>query len=172
MNLEPKTPTAPPSRTRDLKWGFLRRTVISTVVTSLLVGLFSAVYYDLLWGARYLLFSLWSIIFFSLTGLIFKHLLFQRNSLLGIAFIGMKLGSLGALFAVILIWPFEGPMAKAHVIAMILGITTPFAVLVLRTLGLMMSPQRRDVRVGTKLTGSGGSSPQAKSSGGELKFHP
>lgn len=145
---EPQTqhPTAPPAPA--LNWAFLERTVRSTVITAALVALSVAVYVAMAVGARYLFFALWSLAFFSTTGLIFKNLLFNRSRLKGLAAVFAKLGLLVAVYAVLWAWPIQGDLARAHMIAMIAGITTPMAVLVLRAIGWVTEQNRKERNAG------------------------
>lgn len=157
-------PALPP-----LDWGFLRRTVVATVVTTLLVGLFSTVYVSPGWGGRYLFFSLWATVFFSLSGLIFRYLLFETRRSLGFMLLGLKLVCLVLLFVIPPIWPTSGPMFGAQVAAIFMGISTPLFVLVLRVLGSIMEHSRRGGRnPAPRLSVSGSSHPKS----GEARPHP
>ncbi len=129
-----------------LNWAFLRRTALSTLVTMLLVSLFTGGYAAPALGARYFLFAFWSLTFFSLTALIFRHLLFGGDKVLGLLFVVGKLASLAGLFLILLEWPLPevgGHPERSHMIAMIAGIGTPLAVVFLRVIGAVIEVQRR-----------------------------
>ena len=118
-----------------LDWDFLRRTAIATVVASVLVALFSAVYFSPLWAGRYVVCSLWAIMFFSLSALIFKYLLFEPNKPLGIVLIVLKIAALAGLYVAFTAWPIQDATRNLEVSGIITGITMPFIVLILRVIG-------------------------------------
>lgn len=125
---------APPA----LNWAFLERTVRATAVTAVLVALCLSVYLQMEVGARYLFFALWSLAFFASTGLIFKNLLFHQNRLMGLGAVALKLGLLVAVYAALWAWPIQGDSARAQMMSMVAGVTTPLVVLILRALGWAM----------------------------------
>ena len=128
--------TTPPA----LDFAFLRRTIRATVATTFLVAFASALLYSPPWAARYAIFALWSIGFFSISGLIFKYLLFEKNKLVGFGFIALKLLALAPIFAVAYFWPI--PEGRAHVMAMFLGVTTPFIVLLFMVAAFALGARR------------------------------
>lgn len=139
-----QTPPAAPA----LNWAFLERTVRSTVVAASLVALCVAVYVAMDVGARYLFFALWALAFFCTTGLIFKNLLFNKSRIKGLAAVAAKLGLLVAVYAVLWVWPIQGEHTRAHMIAMVAGVTTPLVVLVLRALGWAMDQNKKQRSAG------------------------
>ncbi len=121
-----------------LSGAFLRRTAFAILITTGLVALFSAVYYDPVWAGRYMFFALWALAFHALFPAIFKAML-ARKQVLGFALIMAKVALLAAVFVVIQLWPFpEGEGRRAQVLAMLFGVSTPLFVLILRVLGFMM----------------------------------
>ena len=128
-------------------WKFLRRTAVVIVAVALAVGVGASVVYDAGWGFRYLTFAAWALVFFSLTALILKSLAFDQDRSRGMLFVFGKVVWLGALFAVPIVWPMEGPNLRPHAIAMFAGITTPLAVVVFRAVGFMMEAQRKGMRI-------------------------
>ncbi len=148
--IPPRSPMGP-RPIPGLTWDFLRRTVVSTVVASSLVALLVAYYGAVDLGARYLLFSGWALAFFATTGLIFRNLLFNPNRLMGLAAVFAKLGLLAGIYYVLWAWPIPGKgIADPHSVAMLAGLTTPLAVLVLRVLGLAMD-QNKQSQTGTSV---------------------
>lgn len=135
--------SVPSSVPPALDFAFLRRTVRATIAASLLIALLSSLLYSPLWGARYVIFALWSIGFFSISGLIFKYMLFDRNKLVGFGFIALKLLALAPIFAVAYLWPIpEAEGSRAHVMAMFLGVTTPFVVLLFMVAAFALGARR------------------------------
>gem|GEM_PF-2856190 len=132
---------APPLAAFD--WTFLKRTARSALVTSLLVGLFSAVYGSFVWAGRYLLFSLWALAFFSLTALILRALALGRPRRRLALLTLLKLASLTLIFAVMWLWPVSPSETFGQGIAIVLGTVTPPAVLILRALGRLVDPSSR-----------------------------
>lgn len=163
----PSAPSAP----LGIEWAFLRRTGIATVVTVLLIALFSALYYDLAWAGRYLFFGLWSITFFASSAMIFKTMLFERRRALGFVFIALKIATLVAAALVLMFWRVPEQLVRAHSLAMLFGILTPFTVLILRTLGLMMEISRRDQILLAQKKDRADANRSAISSGEELNTH-
>lgn len=162
-----------PIRPKGLDWTFLRRTAAATVVISLLIALFSSVYYSMAWGGRYLAFSIWSLVFFSLTALILKSLMLDQNRVRGMVFVGLKVLWVMALISIPFVWPIEGADVRSHGIAMVAGITTPLGVVVLRALGFLMEPRRK----GLSLAPRGAAPSTAKSNdsndaNADLRTHP
>ncbi len=165
---QPSAPAVP----LGIEWAFLRRTGIATVATVLLIALFSAVYYDLAWAARYVFFGLWSITFFASSAMIFKYMLFERRRALGFASIALKLATLVVAALVLLFWRVPEQLVRAHSLAMLFGILTPFIVLILRTLGLMMEISRRDqLSLAQKKKDSSHEAPANVANGEELNTH-
>jgi hypothetical protein len=151
----PQGPSKAPSPIPGLSWGFLRRTAISTLISSSLIALLVAYYGAMDLGARYLLFSIWALAFFATTALIFRNLLFRENRLMGLAAVVAKLGLLGVIYYVLWAWPIPGKgIADAHGIAMLAGLTTPMVVLVLRVLGLAMNQNKQSSSTGNGITKS------------------
>ena len=128
---------------------FLKRTAVATVVTVLLVALFASVYVGGSWAARYLFAGLWALVFFALTPLIFKAMLFERKTVVGLAWIALKFLWLGVLFAVCYWWALGEQSTPGEAMALVAGLTTPLAVAALRGIGISM--QGRDKK---KIEGS------------------
>jgi hypothetical protein len=174
-SIQHKGATPNPRPDLALDWGFLRRTFLATVITTLIVALFATVYLDPAWGGRYLLFGLWSIAFFSLTGLMFKYLLFSPYRVLGLAFAGLKVALL--IFPVLILWKMwplpriDGSVDRAQAVAMFVGITTPFVVLLLRVIGFFSQAQRKGLLPQIQAS-SVSSTSNRKPGNGELKSHP
>lgn len=143
---EPRNEIQSPLPAPALNWAFLERTVRSTVVAATLVALSVAVYVAMDVGARYLFFALWSLAFFSTTGLIFKNLLFNRSRIKGFAAVIAKLALLVAVYAVLFAWPIQEHNARPHMIAMVAGVTTPLIVLVLRAMSWAMDQNKKERR--------------------------
>lgn len=139
-----------PIKPRGLDWTFLRGTAVATVVALLLITLFSSVF-SIPWGARYFAFSIWSLVFFSLTALILKSLMFDQKRARGMLFVGLKVLWLMALLLMSFAWPIEGADIRSHGIAMVAGITTPFAVVVLRALGFLIGAQRKGLSLAPRV---------------------
>ncbi|MCH8332565.1 hypothetical protein IIC65_01415 [Candidatus Sumerlaeota bacterium] len=161
-----------PIRPRGLDWTFLRRTAAATVATLLLVALIGSIY-SIAWGARYLAFSIWSLVFFSLTALILKSMMFDQNRVRGMLFVGLKVLWVMALISIPFVWPIEGADVRSHGIAMVAGITTPLGLVVLRALGFLMEPRRK----GLSLAPRGAAPSTAKSNdsndaNADLRTHP
>lgn len=116
----------------------MRRTGFAVLITAGLVALFSGVYYDMEWAGRYLFFALWALGFHALFPLIFKAMMDRKRGL-GMILIGLKVCMLAMILVVIEAWPFpEGPARRPQVLAMLIGVSTPLLVLMLRVLGFMM----------------------------------
>lgn len=126
-----------------LDWPFLQRTAVSTVVAASLVALGIAVYVSVEVGARYLMFALWALVFFATTGLIFRNLMFNQNRARGLAAVAVKVLALVGIYAALWAWPIQGEQARAHMIAMVAGVTTPLVVLILRVLAWAMDQNRQ-----------------------------
>lgn len=121
-----------------LDWGFLVRTARSTAIASVIIALPLSVYGSLALGARYLFFALWALAFFALSALIFRSMMFNRDRLRGLAFIGAKIAVAGLALYVLVSWPVNIVTERAHGLALVAGLTTPLAVVVLRVLGRAM----------------------------------
>lgn len=132
-----------PAKQSALDWGFLKRTALASVVTTLLVALFSAYYYSPAWGGRYLVFAVWALVFFSLTGVIFQQLAFSTRRAVGFIYIMAKLAWMAVMFVILMVWPPNTEKGQAEVVAMLLGVSTPLIVLVLRALGFLMEASRK-----------------------------
>lgn len=138
-----ETPSEKSSTAAALDWAFLRRTALATVITSVTVALFTAVYYSMTWGARYLIFALWSMTFFSFTALIIKYFVVRASRIMGLLFMVGKLACLGLMVGLLMVWPPNESELRSQGLAMILGIGTPFIVLILRVLGWAMEAKRK-----------------------------
>lgn len=178
MNQAPDTPRSHPPAAAfgappALNWAFLERTVLSTVVSAALVGLMIAVYFSMEVGARYVFFALWSVSFFATTGLIFKYLLFSRSRLRGMLAVAAKLGLLVLVYAVLFGWPIPGSAhERAHMIAMVAGVTTPLVVLVLRAMGWAMDQNKQER---ARRSAPGAPAPSDRTgpqTGAEFHMHP
>jgi hypothetical protein len=158
--MEVSTPPPAPPRlpAPALGWAFLERTALSIVVTALLVALSAAVYVSIEVGARYLFFALWALTFFSTTALIFRHLLFNQSRVKGFLAVAVKMGALVAVYIVLWAWPvLPGEQEKAHMIAIVAGVTTPLLVFLLRVGGWAMEQNKRERNAEPKSSGRGGS---------------
>jgi hypothetical protein len=152
-------PTPPRALDPALGWAFLQRTALSIVVTASLVALAVAVYVSINVGARYLFFALWALTFFSTTALIFRHLLFNRNPIRGFLAIAVKMAALVAVYVVLWSWPVvPGEQEKAHMIAIVAGVTTPLLVFLLRVGGWAMEQKKREKTSKPQASDRGGSS--------------
>jgi hypothetical protein len=151
-------PTPPRFPSPALGWAFLERTAISIVVTASLVALTAAVYVSIEVGARYLFFALWALTFFSTTALIFRHLLFSQSRIKGFLAIAVKIGALVAVYVALWAWPVvPGQQEKAHMIAIVAGVTTPLFVFLLRVGGWAMEQNKRERASGPKAPDHGDS---------------
>ena len=118
-----------------LQSAFLRRTVASTLITTLLVATVAALKFDAGWGWRYMQASLWVLIFFGLTALILKALLFERRMVLGFALMAVKFAWLFVLIALFGHWTAQPLSMVALGSSVVAGIATPLVVVTLRVLG-------------------------------------
>lgn len=117
---------------------FWYRTLAACVVTTLLVGIFTAGYYDLVWGVRYTLVSLWTVGNFWLLGRVLQ-LITTRSAAWKIAF--------WAVFK-IAVWYWLGYLMLVSVGAertsLLAGFHTFLLVLLLRVLGRRLSGTDRE----------------------------
>ena len=117
---------------------FWHRTLVASVVTTLLVGLFSAGYYDVLWGVRYTLVSLWTVGNFWLLGRVLR-LVCTRSAAWRIAL---------WTFVKIAVWYTLGYVMLVSVgperTSLLVGFHTLFLVLLLRVLGKYLSETDSD----------------------------
>lgn len=130
---------------------FLRRTFAATVICALLVALFAASYGRPAWAARYLIFAVWPMALYALTGLTLQAM-FERAKFKGMLCIFLKIAGLAGLYAVYMFWPvpnIAGEPDRAQVAAMFFGIATPFAVFMLRFFGFLSELQRKRMAVGS-----------------------
>jgi hypothetical protein len=128
----------PPAPIPGLDWRFLQRTAIAALMVTVLIALTGAAYFTPAWGGRYVVCSLWTLIFFSFTAYIFKYLLFEGKKLKGACFILLKVVWLGLFLVFAAVWPFNRENAMADKVAILLGVSTPLAVLALRGVGFMI----------------------------------
>lgn len=105
-----------------------------TFLTTVLIAMFSAVYYSPVWSVRYLLVALWSLGFFALTPLILKAFIFDRNLAAGGLLCLAKLAWIAAMVWIVGSWGAV-PQGPGLGIAMIAGVTTPLLVAGLRLAG-------------------------------------
>src|SRR5262245_60236860 len=116
---------------------FLKRTIVSSIITIMVVTLVSACY-DTQWALRYFSFAAWAVGFFGMTGGII-HGLFAGRSAEALGCMVGKVALLGALYYVNLVaWPIhdaEGNVPMSVMLAFTVGIGTLFFVLVLRVFG-------------------------------------
>lgn len=170
MASSPQTRSTPPTAPA-LNWAFLERTVRSTVVTASLVALSVSVYHSIPVGARYLFFALWALSFFTATGMIFKYMLFNTSRIKGLSVVVAKLGLLVLVYAVLFGWPIPGSEhERAHMIAMVAGVTTPLVVLVLRALSWAMDQNRLERRRGTRAAAPGQADHSGPQTGAEFQM--
>ena len=141
--MQTETSSEKSSPAAALDWAFLRRTALATLITSGIVALFASVYFSMAWGARYLVFALWSMAFFSFTALIIKYFVVRANRVMGLLFMAGKLACLGLMVGLLMAWPINESEVRSQGVAMVLGIGTPFMVLVLRVLGWVMEAKRK-----------------------------
>jgi hypothetical protein len=126
-----------------LEGGFLRRSALASIVAALVVASMAALYFDPLWGWQYLLTALWALVFYTLTPLILKALMFDGRTLLGLGLMVGKLIWMGLIFWVISGWATAGDSRGVVVTGVLAGILTPLAVVSLRLIGRHLSgPQR------------------------------
>jgi hypothetical protein len=141
-------PTIAPRRPRPpfvaLESAFLRRSAVASLVTSLVVASTAAVYFDPAWGWQYLLTALWALVFFSLTPLILKTLLFEERRMLGLALVVGKLVWMALIFWVMSGWSAATESRGTVVASLLAGILTPLAVVSLRLVGRVMVQSRTD----------------------------
>lgn len=93
------------------------------------------------WGGYYLFMGVWSLGFLSLTPLILKAMLFDRQPLIGLVLIGMKIILVLVAFIVLTHWSRSEPSVKVLGSALVAGAVTPLAVVVLRVLGGATEPR-------------------------------
>lgn len=155
MNAQPNAvqPSAAIRPPAGLGWAFLKKTAIMTLITVFLIGLFSTVYADPAWGARYTVFGLWAIVYFALTAFLLKSMVVDRNRKRGFALLAGKLAFLASMYLILTAWPIDTEAGNAEQFALLAGVLTPFAVLILRTLGFMMEMNKRPQPVPVKPTG-------------------
>ena len=118
-----------------LQSGFLRRTVAATLITTLLVATVAALKFDAGWGWRYLLTSVWVLVFFGLTAFILKALLFERKIVLGFVLLFVKFAWLLALMVLLGSWSKLPVSTMGLATAVVAGVSTPLVVVTLRVLG-------------------------------------
>lgn len=80
----------------------------------------------------------WAILFFTMSALIFRHLLILKNKPLGIIFIFLKVLTLAIMIPVLYYWPLEGEFLRGHQIAMVTGISMPLLVVFFQGMGLAL----------------------------------
>lgn len=120
---------------RVLSSPYLRRTALWAGLTLGLVALNVAVYWSPRWAGAYLLSGIWALVFFALTPLIIKSMMFERRPLRGLALIGLKVFWLLLLLIVLSMGVGEAAVGRLTITAVIAGLTTPLAVVFLRALG-------------------------------------
>ena len=118
---------------------FLRRTFWASVVTMVLVALNVAVYINPVWAGWYLVAGAWAMVFFTLTPLILKELLFDRRRGRAIWLVAAKLAWMGLMVGICMVGSRSEAGGKVFGTALVAGITTPLGVVLLRTLGAAMS---------------------------------
>ncbi len=114
----------------------LKRTAWATAVTIVIVASVAAARFSSRWGLVYLLSGFWALVFFGLSAMIFKSLLFEKRRLAGLGWVAAKIGWFGLLFA--FLWHFRNgdrPTAYAAGLAFLAGVTTPLMVAVLKAAG-------------------------------------
>jgi len=118
---------------------FVRRTAWASVATMLCVALIAASCKSPSWAGWYLLAGGWALVFFSLTPLILKEMLFDRRKGRALGLIGLKLAWMGLMTGIC--WAGASrPGASTAIFgtALVAGITTPLAVVVLRAFGTVI----------------------------------
>jgi hypothetical protein len=118
---------------------FVRRTAWAGVATLLVVALNVAVFKSPQWAGWYLLAGGWALVFFALTPLILKEMLFDRRAGRALGLIGLKLAWVGLMAGICWIGASRpGASTAIFGTALIAGVTTPLAVVVLGALGMAM----------------------------------
>lgn len=115
--------------------GFIRRTIVATLVTLALVGLNVGVYGGMRAGALYLLSGLWALIFFSLTPLVFKVWVFEGRRWSGIGLLSLKMTWFLLLVPLIMFFGVGEEDDIGAGLTMAGGVITPLLVLTFRALG-------------------------------------
>jgi hypothetical protein len=101
----------------------------------------AAAYGYLHWAGYYLFMGGWTLGFLTLTPLILKAMLFDRQPLVGLLLIGMKIILLLVALVVLSHWSRSEPSVKVLGTALVAGGVTPLVVVVLRALGGALEPQ-------------------------------
>jgi hypothetical protein len=117
---------------------FIRRTLWATLITLGLVALYAAVYGSLGWGMWYLLAGLWAVVLFALTPLILKAALFDHRPGRALGLVAAKLGWMTLILAGLWI-DHPGLTQGSFAGALIAGVSTPLAVVLLRAIGAAMA---------------------------------
>ena len=132
----------PPTRTGRLRFSFtahkssfIKRSILSTGITLGLVALTVAVYWSRAWAGWYLVSGVWAVVFFALTPLIIKALVFDRRLLAGLSLTALKLIWLGLMLGLCLYATRAGQDSTRLGSALLAGVSTPLVVVVLRALG-------------------------------------
>ena len=128
---------------------FLKRTAVATLITVLLVALFTSVYVGGAWAARYLFAGLWALVFFALTPMIFRAMITERKTVEGLVWIAIKFLWLGVLFAVCYRWALGAQTSMAEAMGLVAGLTTPLAVAALRGIGMSMQTHDKKRMIGS-----------------------
>lgn len=111
-------------------------------MTLALVAMTAAAYGYFRWAGYYLFMGGWTLGFLTLTPLILKAMMFDRQPLIGLLLIGMKIILLLLAFIVLGHWSRSEPSVKVLGTALVAGAVTPLVVVVLRALGGAIEPQR------------------------------
>lgn len=145
LNRQPSLPAPLASLAVALDWPFLRRTVVATVVCSLIIAVCASGYGQIEWAGRYLIFALWPMGLYAITGLVLRCMI-EGKQARGFALMAAKIAGLAALYAIYTAWPVPKDAGRSDMLqasAMFFGVATPFAVFFLRFFGLMMETQRK-----------------------------
>ena len=125
------------------KLNFWHRVLLASVMTTLLVGLFSSVYYDMTWAARYTAVGLWAVVNFWLLGWAIQLVATRKSLWLLQLLVVLKIP--GWYFVGYLIIQYLGFDLSSFLV----GFNTFFIVLILKTLGLQFDKtEQQELNIG------------------------
>lgn len=125
----------------------LKRTAWATAVTIVIVASVAAARFSSRWGLVYLLSGFWALVFFGLSAMIFKSLLFEKRRLAGLGWVAAKIGWFAVLFALMLyIRTGNDHEIRLAAVAVLAGVVTPLVVAVLKAAGQSMHAPRAHSR--------------------------
>lgn len=97
----------------------------------------------------------------------------DQNRVRGMVFVGLKVLWLMALLLMSFAWPIDGADIRSHGIAMVAGIATPFAVVVLRALGFLMEAKHKGQSLAPRRAApSTAKSNDSNDANADLRTHP